>query len=66
MLDLYGVYTLLFGIEESEFSRGLTDEWRAKLKDRLDKVKREHTAVRPFLSFSTIFYRKEMLERILS
>ena len=44
VLDLYGVYTLLFGIEESEFLRGLTDEGRAKLNDRLDKVKREYTA----------------------
>ena len=47
VLDLYGVYTLLFGTEENDFSLGLTDQWRIKLNKRLDKVKREYTASEP-------------------
>ena len=49
VLDLYGVYTLLFGTKENDFSLGLTDQWRIKLIARLDKVTvtLEYTASEP-------------------
>ena len=47
VLDLYGVYTLLFGTEENDLSLGLTDELRIKLNKRLDKVTGEYTASEP-------------------
>ena len=53
VLDLYGVYTLLFGTEGSEFSRGLTDEWRAKLNDRLNTTAQKHKASEPIDRYKT-------------
>jgi len=56
VLDLYGVYTLLFGTEENDFSLGLTDQWRIKLNKKLDKVKREYTASKPIDEWASSRY----------
>ena len=56
VMDLYGVYTLLFGTEENVFSLGLTDQWRIKLNKRMGKVKREHTAIEPIDGWASSRY----------
>ena len=47
VLDLYGVYTLLFGTKENAFSLGLTDELRTRLNERLNTATQSHTASEP-------------------
>ena len=58
LLDLYGVYTLLFGTKENAFSLGLTDELRTRFNERLNTATQRHTASEPIDAHKILVVRR--------